>query len=230
MSQVPELRLDTHPAQRLRVTFSQQGVLRYVGHLDMVRSWERMLRRAGVPLAYSEGFNPQPRLFFASALPLGATGQRELADVVLTRAMPPDEFVALVTPHSPSGLTVIAAAEAPIKTPALQSVLRASEWRVDVQTTEESRALADRVGEFMSLVTVSSSRKRKGRTVTYDLRALVLDLSYAGQPEPGWHRLSMIIRSEPNATGRPDAVLAALKLEGQPVRIDRQRCIFDDPT
>ncbi len=94
-------RVAVRQAQRLRITFSQQGVLRYVGHLDVVRTWERALRRASIPLAYSEGFNPQPRLFFAAALPLGATGQREIVDVVLAESMAPEAFHARVQPHLP---------------------------------------------------------------------------------------------------------------------------------
>jgi radical SAM-linked protein len=79
--------VNAEAVQRLRITFSQAGALRYVGHLDMVRTWERGLRRAGVPLAYSGGFNPGPRLYFASGLPLGATGRAEIVDVLLTEAM-----------------------------------------------------------------------------------------------------------------------------------------------
>lgn len=207
--------------------FSQQGILRYVGHLDVVRTWERALRRANVPLAYSEGFNPQPRLFFAAALPLGATGQQEVADVLLTEPVAPDAFVACVNPHLPAGLHLIRACEAPIKTQALQSLMRAGDWLVDVQADEPSTVIAEQVEAFAAQSSVASTRKRKGRPVTYDLRSLILDIRYAGQPEPGWHRLAMIIRSEPNATGRPDAVLAALGLGDRLARIDRQRCIFD---
>ncbi|MCB0240184.1 MAG: TIGR03936 family radical SAM-associated protein, partial [Anaerolineae bacterium] len=76
-------------AQRLRVTYSHQGPLRYVGHLDVVRTWERALRRAEVPLAYSEGFNPQAKLQFASGLPLGTTGRAEIMDVLLTEVTDP---------------------------------------------------------------------------------------------------------------------------------------------
>ncbi len=215
-------------AQRLRVIFSQQGVLRYVGHLDVVRTWERALRRAGIPLAYSEGFNPQPRVFFAAALPLGATGQREVADIILTERMEPDTFAAQVNPHLPAGLAVISACEAPLKTPALQSRMSASEWLVDVHMEGEPVAIADRIASFLAEETVASSRKRKGRAVAYDLRRLVLGLNDEGPVEPGWQRVAMRLRSEPNATGRPDAVLKALGLDDRVVRMDRTACIFAD--
>lgn len=212
--------------QRLRLTFSQTGVLRYVGHLDLGRTWERALRRAGVPLAYSEGYNPQPKLYFASGLPLGAAGRQEVADVILTQDMAPDAFIASVNPHLPVGLVLTHAEAAPLKTPALQALLRQSQWQVDVMSDEPAASMAQRVEAFLSQAVVIGKRQRKGRSVSYDLRPLVLALSYAGQPEPRWHRLAMILRSEPSATGRPDAVLQALGLDGAGARIERLSLIF----
>jgi radical SAM-linked protein len=212
--------------QRLRVTFSQSGALRYVGHLDVVRTWERGLRRAGVPLAYSGGFNPGPRLYFASGLPLGATGRAEIVDALLTAAMTPDAFLAAVGTHLPAGLALIGAEEAPLKTPALQGLLRASVWQADVESDEAPAALAGRIDALLAQQAIPAHKRRKGRDASYDLRPLVLDLSYASQPEPGWHRLSMTLRSEPSATGRADAVLAALGLGESVARIERVQLIF----
>ena len=212
--------------QRLRITFSQSGALRYVGHLDMVRTWERGLRRAGAPLAYSGGFNPGPRLYFASGLPLGATGRAEIVDVLLTEAMAPDAFLAAVGPHMPAGLALIRAEEAPLKTPALQGLLRASVWRVDVQSDESPAALASRIDALLAQEAIPAHKRRKGRDASYDLRPLVLDLGYAGQPEPGWHRMAMTLRSEPSATGRADAVLSALGLGDAVARIERVQLVF----
>jgi radical SAM-linked protein len=213
--------------QRQRVTFSQTGALRYVGHLDMVRTWERALRRAGVPLAYSGGFNPGPRLYFASGLPLGATGRAELVDVLLTEALAPDRFVAMVQPHLPPGLTLARAEEAPLKTPALQAVLLASVWQVDVQCDDSAAELSGRVQALLAQHEVMTQKRRKGRQVGYDLRPLLLALRYEGQPEPGWRRLGMTLRSEPSATGRADAVLAALGFGDCVARIERVRLVFD---
>jgi radical SAM-linked protein len=214
--------------QRLRVTFSQTGALRYVGHLDVVRTWERGLRRAGVPLAYSGGFNPGPRLYFASGLPLGATGRAEIVDVLLTEAMLPDAFLTAVAPHLPPGLSLVQAEKAPLKTPALQAVLQASVWQVDVQSDDPSDMLAGRIEALLAQETVMARKQRKGRQVEYDLRPLVLAIRYFGQQEPNWHRMSMTLRSEPSATGRADAVLAALGLGDTVARIARVRLIFAD--
>jgi radical SAM-linked protein len=218
--------VNAEAVRRLRITFSHSGALRYVGHLDMVRTWERGLRRAGAPLAYSGGFNPGPRLYFASGLPLGATGRAEIVDVLLTEAMAPDAFLAAVGPHLPAGLVLIRAEEAPVKTPALQGLLRASVWQVDVQSDEPPAALAGRVKALLAQGTVTANKRRKGRPTDYDLRPLILEMSYDGQPEPGWHRIAMTLRSEPSATGRADAVLAALGLGEAVASIERVQLIF----
>lgn len=213
-------------AQRLRVTYSHQGALRYVGHLDVVRTWERALRRAELPLAYSEGFNPQAKLQFASGLPLGTTGRAEIMDVLLTEVTDPAAFADQVTPHLPAGLTIVAVAEAPVKTKALQGLLCSSEWQADVQTDLGVEDVAQQVRTFMDSASVEATRRRKSRSNSYDLRPLVLEMQHAGEPEPGWQRLLMTLRSEPSATGRVDAVLAALELGDFVSRIERQRLIF----
>lgn len=212
--------------QRLRITYSQQGALRYVGHLDVVRTWERALRRAEIPLAYSEGFNPQAKLQFASGLPLGTTGRAEIMDVVLNAVTDPAAFTSQVAPHLPAGLAIVAVEEAPVKTKALQGLLRASEWQADVKTDLSIAEVEDRVRTLMASASLEATRKRKGRAASYDLRSLVLDISHAGQPEADWQRLMMTLRSEPSATGRVDAVLEALGLGDVVSRIERQRLIF----
>lgn len=212
--------------QRLRITFSQQGALRYVGHLDMVRTWERALRRAGVPLAYSAGFNPSARLFFASGLPLGTTGRAEIVDVVLSEPMPLAVFQAALTAQMPTGLRVLHIEEAPLKSPALQAVLQASLWQVDVETSLSPAEITARLSALLAQNETPAIRQRKGRPTAYDLRPLVLDLRYVGEPEAGWQRIEMTLRSAPDATGRADAVLAVLALGEGRVRIERMRLIF----
>ena len=72
--------------QRLRIRFTRDETLKFIGHLDMARTWQRIARRANLPLAYSEGFNPQPRLTFAAALQVGCTSDHEELDMVLSPA------------------------------------------------------------------------------------------------------------------------------------------------
>ena len=78
---------------RIQITFSKQGSLRYTGHLDLHKLWERAARRAELPLAYSQGFHPQPKMNIAAALPLGFSSRCEVLDMRLEKAIPLDGLV-----------------------------------------------------------------------------------------------------------------------------------------
>ena len=78
---------------RYRITFTKDEAQRFTSHLDLHRAWGRLLRRAGLPLLYSQGFNPRPRIQLSTALPLGCTSEHELADIWLTEEIPCSEIL-----------------------------------------------------------------------------------------------------------------------------------------
>ncbi len=223
--------------QRLRVTFQTDDSVKYVGHLDMARTWERAIRRAGLPLAYTQGFNPQPRLAFASALPLGFTSQGELVDVFLNEELAPEECVRLLAGALPPGVRPVGAVPVPREWPSLQSRLTAASYRVEVETGDPLRArepegvegdgatFAARLEAFLARPDAWRSRRRGKETARYDLRPLVLDLRYAGPCALG-QSFETLMRSDPGATGRPDELLAELGYEDAARRIEREELIF----
>src|SRR5579883_1257909 len=113
--------------QRLRVQYARGRELQYVGHLDMLRFWERTLRRAHAPVAYSEGFTPHPQINLGAPLAVGQTGRAELIDVFLADAWPPERFRQALTPQLPPGLSITHVVSVPLEEPSLQSQLRAAE-------------------------------------------------------------------------------------------------------
>jgi radical SAM-linked protein len=207
-------------SQRMRVTFATADTVKYVGHLDMARTWERAIRRAGLPLAYSQGFNPQPRLHFAAALPVGFTGQAELADVFLNQALEPAEFLARLQAAMPRGIRLLHAEPVPRELPALQATLVAAAYRVEVETNEPAEAFMARLEAFMARCAAMRVRRKGKEESSYDLRPLVLTLTYIGPCDLG-HALAVTMRAEPAATGRPDELLAELGFEGAARRIER---------
>ncbi|MDP6495610.1 MAG: TIGR03936 family radical SAM-associated protein, partial [Dehalococcoidia bacterium] len=118
--------------QRLRVWFTRGNEMTYISHLDMMRFWERALRRAGLPLSYSQGFSPHPRVALAVPLALGVTSEAELMDVYLSRWVPPHSFLQSLRRQLPSGLEVPEAHTIPPGLPSLQSQVRFTEYRVAV--------------------------------------------------------------------------------------------------
>jgi radical SAM-linked protein len=207
--------------QRLRITFAQGEAIKYISHLDVARTWERTLRRAGVPLAYSQGFNPRPKITFAAALPVGVTGRREVMDLILERPVMPLTFARRLAPHLPPGLEVVSVEEVYHKLPSLQSQVCAAEYRVAVEWPAGRRELEARVGDFLVAETVV--RQRRGRI--YDLRPRVESLS-VGEAVPGGFALHMRLCQGQSGTARHDEVLDALGLTEAMRSACRERLFF----
>lgn len=211
---------------RIRITFAKTPAMRYTGHLDLHRAWERTFRRAGLPLAYSEGFNPHPRLNLASALPLGFTGEAEVIDAWLEQDLPLPEVQTALQRALPPGLQVTQIETVDLRLPALQTELEASEYYITF--LEPFPDLPERVQTLLS----AASLPRQWRERDYDLRPLVLDLqllpegsSYPpdGSPHP---QLSLRLAARAGATGRPEEVIAVLGCDPQLARVHRTRLLF----
>src|SRR5260370_18015763 len=111
-------------AQGLRITFGKLGSQKYIGHLDLAKTWERILRRAEISLSYSQGFNAHPKIQLATALPLGITSECELMDVWLDHPIPLNGLADHLMSVSPPGLPVYKIGEIPDKATSLPSLLQ----------------------------------------------------------------------------------------------------------
>jgi len=207
--------------QRLRLTYARGEPIKYISHLDLARTWERTLRRAGVPLAYSQGFNPRPKITFAAALPVGVTGRREVMDLILERSVMPLHFARRLAPYLPSGLDVVSVEAVYHRLPSLQSQVRAAEYRVEVEWEAGRQALEACVSGFLAARMIV--RQRRGKT--YDLRPLVESLSVEGDV-PGGFALRMRLCQGQSGTARHDEVLDALGLAAAMRSACRERLFF----
>jgi radical SAM-linked protein len=217
---------DTSAKQRLRIHFTRGETLKYIGHLDMARTWQRIARRAHLPLAYSEGFNPQPRLTFAAALPVGCTSDHEELDMILSPACDITDVNAQLDRVMPPGMKVISIGEVALNAPALQVQLQAAEFEITVEDEEAIGLLPERVAHFIAATEVMRDRRGK----VYNLRPLVQTLSI----ESAQADRAAVIRSRLQAneagTGRPDELAAALGLDPATVKIKRTKLLFLDKT
>lgn len=208
---------------RFRIVFSKVGDARFAGHLDLHKSWERTLRRAGTPLAYSEGFHPQPKIQLASALPLGFTSSAEVADIWLREEWDAQELKNRVIDKLPPGIEVQSVGQIIKKEKSLQSKLRAAEYQVQVECEVEV-SLIDRVDSLLAKDEIH--RVRRGKE--YDLRPLVEKLEVDSHNEQVSFQLSMRLTARERATGRPEEVLSALGLDECRTQIHRSKLIFID--
>ena len=158
---------------RIRITFAKQGALRYTGHLDLHRLWERAARRAALPLAYSQGFHPQPKMNIAAALPLGFSSRCEVLDMRLEREIPLEGLRERLQETLPTGIQVSSIEAVDDKLPALQTLVASAEYRVSLTKTADPSELEQRIDSVMTAESII--RERRGKT--YDLRPLIEELN-----------------------------------------------------
>ena len=158
---------------RIRITFAKQGALRYTGQLDLHKLWERAARRAGLPLAYSQGFHPQPKINIAAALPLGFSSRCEVMDLKLEQEIPLDGLEEKLQQTLPTGIQVLNVESADERAPALQTQVVASEYEVTLTESVDGSELKRKVDSVME--SESIIRERRGKK--YDLRPLIESLS-----------------------------------------------------
>jgi radical SAM-linked protein len=217
---------DPGPKQRMRIRFAKGEQVKYISHLDLARTWERVFRRAGLPVAYSQGFNPRPRFQIAAGLPVGVTSRAELLDVWLTDPLAPEEVLARLQPTLPPGLEVLEAVEVELQAPSLQSQLRAADYRAVVHSPEPVEAIRTRLQALLDAPTLPRRRQHKGGWQTYDLRPLIQSVTV--EPgQSGEQVMTMRLQASPQGAGRPDEVLDALGLSLAAHTLERANLCFE---
>jgi radical SAM family uncharacterized protein/radical SAM-linked protein len=187
------------PRYRYRARLRKDGRVRFLGHLDLARSVQRAMRRAGVPLIYSRGFNPKPRIAFGPALPVGISSEGEYLDFESPQRLDPEDTLAAVNRCFPSGLRFLAMREIRRGTGSLGESIRAARYRVEVGDGVDVEA---RIEAYRRRGPVTIRRVRKGKETTFRLEDEVLTLERAGD---GSIRLLLAIGG--GASVRPDEVL-----------------------
>ena len=201
--------------QRLRLKFGRGEELKFLSHLDLMRLWERALRRAGLPLAYSEGFTPHPRIALAAPLSVGVTSEAELMDVFLSRWMAPDSFVAQAKKQLPQGLDLPEAWPVGLNIPSLQSQVRFAEYKVEVDTEKAGQEVESAVRSLLSAGELPWHHFRDTGARHYDLRALVDNL-WLIDCRDSLCVLGMRLRCDARGSGRPEQVAKALGFSQRP--------------
>ncbi len=205
---------------RIRLTFAKTEAIRYIGHLDIYRTLERWVRRAGLPLAFSQGFKPHPRIVLASALPLGYTSECEMADIWLEQDVSLQQITESLRNSAPPGLQILAISQVDPSEPALPTQLVASEYIVTFLNPIPD--LETRLIELRE----SQSLPRTWRGKNYDLRPLIQEMELIPSPISESPRLRLVLKAQEGATGRPDEVILALGGSPEKARIHRTRLIF----
>ena len=207
---------------RIRVTFAKKGPLRYIGQIDLHKLWERAARRADLPLLYSQGFHPQPKLNLAAALPLGFSSRCEIVDMRLVDEIEFEGLIQRLRDTLPTGIQILSIERVEEFAPALQTQIVSAEYEVVFTEPIEWAELDQNIQSM--LATAELPRERRGKT--YDLRPLIEEVALTENLPDAPPKLWMRLAAREGATGRPDEVLSTLGILPETTRIERTRLIF----
>ena len=189
------------PVQKLHVRYAKRGRARFTSHRDFSRAFERALRRAGVPMAYSSGFNPHPRISFANASPTGAATEAEYLEIGLREVCDPDAVCAGLSAALPDGLDIVQVVEA--VPGGLAGRLTASHWRIKLTGVPDDVAQRA-VAALLAVESLEVERMTKTGMRAFDARGAIIKLDAVGGGELD------LVSAHTAPLVRPDDVLMAL--------------------
>jgi radical SAM-linked protein len=202
-------------ANPVRLRYTKLGKVRWISHRDVARALERAFRVAQLPLAFSEGFSPRPRVSFGLALSTGHESDAEYVDLVLAEAIDLDPLSAQLTAALPEGIAIVGAVALADRAPALQEAVTCVEWRVEVAHGDLSEVdpaqLRDQVDVALAMPTLSTTKRRKGRDVVEDVRPVIRRITVCDEPSAAGLQtvVEMEMSTQPRGA-KPGEVLAAL--------------------
>lgn len=198
------------PVQRLRLRYAKRGRLRFSSTRDFQRALERALRRAAVPMAFSSGFHPHPRISYANAAPTGVASEAEYVEIALVERVDAEALRRALDEALPSGLDILEVREVAVPGRAsLADLLQASAWRIELPGVDDATVRAVR-GEFLGLDTAEVTRMTKSGARTLDARAAVVSLDVVSPIDAACAILQVVVRHTTPAV-RPEDILTALR-------------------
>jgi radical SAM-linked protein len=198
----------------VRFRFTKRGKVRWIGHRDVARAFERALRVARLPLAFTEGFSPHPKIAFGLALSVGCESDAEYLDVQLAHPVALEPLAAVVSAALPDGIDVTGIAAIADRAPALQEAVSAVEWRLTVASgTPGGRLDPEQVESWIASGLACRElpvlRRRKGREAVDDVRPAVRGIDVFGASEDGGVTVGMECATQPRCP-KPSEVVAAI--------------------
>ena len=160
---------------RMLATFRKDERIRHIGHLDILRAMQRALRRSGIPADYSKGFNPHMLLTFASALSVGAVGQREIMEVSLAGEIEPEEFMTRLNAALPPEMQLTSARLIEDTHPATMSMVCAARYHIALPDGDR-RLIEEKLSAYLEQTEIITNRKTKSGIKPCDIRPLIYDL------------------------------------------------------
>lgn len=192
---------------RMIALFVKSERIRHIGHLDIQRAVQRGLRRSGLPVAYSNGFNPHILVTFASALSTGAWGDREIMDVTMASEVTPEEFVQKMNSAMPPEMQLISARAVDDKHPALMAALKAASYEILIRDDAQGEKITAAIGPLLEKETIPAVRKTKTGMKDCDIKPLIYALTGRG------NRLFCTLALTEREACKPNMLMEALRVQ-----------------
>jgi radical SAM-linked protein len=209
----------------LRVRFKRGGEVKFISHLDLIRLWQRAFQRARIPIAYSEGFSPHPKISLAAPLPIGVTSDAELMDIHLVKGVSPHFLTSALSQQLPSGIEILQTYSIAPNQPSLQSQVRFAEYQVTVKMERGKAEIEAAITNLLSAEHLPWQHQRDTGPRNYDLRELISDLWFMDY-QPPYGTIGMRLRCDSGGSGRPEQVSLALGFTTPPQLIYRTKLIL----
>jgi len=194
----------------LRLKYSKTAQGRFLSHLDLLRTMQRIFRRAGLPLAYSEGFNPHPKISYGSALAVGVTSDGEYLDVELRQELPVAEIAARIAAVVPPGLKVLAVQELQGRQESLTAILNMARYQVEARLDRSlsQNEAEEMVAELLNQEKILVEREGKKGLRSIDIRAGIYQVSVQAAEQT----LHFVLELQTGSAGnvRPEEILSWL--------------------
>ncbi|MFZ3102003.1 MAG: TIGR03936 family radical SAM-associated protein [Desulfitobacteriaceae bacterium] len=206
---------------RLRIAYTKLEEAKYIGHLDLTRVFERAMRRAGIPVAYSEGFNPHPKISFGSALAVGVEGEREYVDIELQREMDLSEVLGSLQEQLPTGIRLLDGLAIEPGSKALMAVLNAALYRLRLPMALPIQAerLDEAIKSWLAREHITYTRYSKKGPTEKDIRPWVKHLQGEIHGDEVIFELEVEVGNQGSV--RPEEVVGSLReLENLPLALE----------
>ena len=198
-----------HPYVTLRVKFKKVGALQYISHLDLVRTMHKIVTRAKLPLWYTEGFNPKPKLIFAAPLSIGTESVTEYVDIKLIDDIPPEEAMRRLNENMTDEMQVLEAYYTETK----PTELKWLSYRISIATVGADHALAARCAELFASDSVMVEKKAKAgdEPKLFNVKPLTKEISFAYDSESGAIVVDTVLSSDSSSFLNPEYIVKALR-------------------
>ena len=199
----------------VRIKFKKGEKIKYISHLDLMRTFQRAIRRAKIPMVYSAGFNPQPEMSFAQALSLGVASQAEYLDLKINDSLSIYEIKERLNQNLPIGLEIIDILEQDIKSKSAMAIVTHSEYKISLLLdTLEALNMDDMILRFMEqeeIIAEKQKSKKDKRIIKFNIKPRIKEISFAGKKDTGEYVLNCILDCGSGSNLKTDTLIKALE-------------------